>query len=261
MIRKSILTVSDLHRNAALYGLLSDAISIHHPDVTVMLGDFLDFSGAAVPQKTTQECALLIAGLDVAEIVFVRGNHEDADWWNFQDAWKKTGRKLTKLHGEAEMFGPATVIGFPCLMGDEAAFVWDRPPLPGNPGSWLSHLLEKHGACIRSLWLMHEPPSGTPLSQANSPVSGNRIWRTAIERFMPILTVSGHDHQTPIRYRTWHHRIGSTTCVNVGQTECGPPRYCLVESEFASNVPSLPVNMTVTAYPKNETVVVYPPLK
>jgi len=38
MIRKSILTVSDLHRNAALYGLLSDAVSMHHPDVTVMLG-------------------------------------------------------------------------------------------------------------------------------------------------------------------------------------------------------------------------------
>ena len=42
----------------------------------------------------------MIAGLDVAEIVFVRGNHEDADWWNFQDAWEKPARKLTLVETE-----------------------------------------------------------------------------------------------------------------------------------------------------------------
>jgi Icc-related predicted phosphoesterase len=113
--------------------------------------------------------------------------------FRFQDAWATTGRRLVALHGEAFTVGPATVIGFPCLMGDETAFVGERQPLPANPNSWLSRLLEKHGPSMRTLWLMHEPPSGTPLSQPNSPVEGNRQWRTAIDRFRPILTISGHD--------------------------------------------------------------------
>jgi len=154
--------------------------------------------------------------------------------------------------------GPATLIGFPCLMRDETACVGERPAFPGNPSSWLSRLLERHGLSIRTLWLMHEPPSGTPLSQPNSPVAGNPQWRSAIERFRPIVTISGHDHQTPISRGKWHHRIGSTTCVNVGQTERGPLHYCVVQAEFAGNAPGLPTRMTVTAHPRNETVEVYP---
>jgi|SRR6266567_1747690 len=106
---------------------------------------------------------------------------------------------------------------------------------------------------------MHEPPAGTPLSQPNSPVAGNRQWRTAIERFRPILTISGHDHQTPITKKKWYHLIGATTCVNVGQSENGPLHYCITEAEF--DAPGLPKRMTVTAHPRKETVVVYPPPK
>ena len=197
--------------------------------------------------------------MPVPEIVFVRGNHEDFAWFEFQDAWARTSRKLVALHGEALTVGPALIVGFPCLMGDETAYVGERARLPARASGWLSHLLQKHGPSIRTLWLMHEPPSGTPLSQPNSPVAGNREWRTAIERFRPILTISGHDHDMPIRNGKWYHRIGSTTCVNTGQKEVGPLHYCLVEAEFADDAPGLPVRMSVTAHPWHETVVVYPP--
>jgi hypothetical protein len=58
-------------------------------------------------------------------------------------------------------------------------------------------LAQVHGASFRTLWLMHEPPNGTPLSAANTVVSGNQEWTEAIEYFNPRLVVCGHDHWHP----------------------------------------------------------------
>ena len=68
------------------------------------------------------------------------------------------------------------------------------------------------------------------------------------------LFAAKHDHITPIRSICWHHRIGQTTCVNVGQTDHGPLHYCLVEAAFESQSPSLPARMQVTAFPWQETL-------
>jgi hypothetical protein len=151
------------------------------------------------------------------------------------------------------------ITGFPCLMGDDTAFTADLPELPARPSGWLAKLVTDYGSAMRTIWLMHEPPAGTPLSQPNSPVAGNQEWRTAIKRFMPLLTISGHDHRTPIASGRWWHRIDGTTCVNVGQTDDGPLHFCLVQAEFASSKPSLPKKMEITAMPWNETLQVYPP--
>jgi Icc-related predicted phosphoesterase len=133
-------------------------------------------------------------------------------------------------------------------------FASDKPELPYNPGAWLSKLLKKHGPPMRTLWLMHEPPSKTPLSTPNSPVAGNGYWNEAIEQFSPLLTISGHDHSTPRRTGKWFHRLGSTVYVNVGQTDAGPLHYTVIEAEFPGEAPSLPSRMRVTAYPRGESV-------
>jgi hypothetical protein len=39
--------------------------------------------------------------------------------------------------------------------------------------------------------LMHETPTGTPLSLKGSVVAGNPQWNSAIQRFSPWLTISG----------------------------------------------------------------------
>jgi hypothetical protein len=172
--------------------------------------------------------------LEGPEIVFVRGNHEDSNWWEFQDAWRSTGRKLVKLHGQAGVFGPAVIIGFPCYLGDDTAFAEGEPALPPyDPGVWLSKLLKQLGVPVRTLWLMHETPAGTPLSNPNSLVAGNREWNEAIKRFSPLLTISGHDHLTPLRTGTWYHRLGRTVCVNAGQTDAGPLHYTCSRQQFS----------------------------
>jgi hypothetical protein len=83
------------------------------------------------------------------------------------------------------------LVGFPCLLGDETAYLGAREPLPADPCAWLPALLRSHGPAMRTLWLMHEPPAGTPLSETNGPMAGNREWIEAIERFSPWLTLSG----------------------------------------------------------------------
>ena len=248
-----LIAVTDLHRSQALYAELSGVVSRLRPDVLAFVGDFLDCMGLAHPQLTSEECATVIARLTVPEVVFVRGNHEDLNWLDFEEAWNRTGRKGVKLHGEAAIFGPAVLVGFPCYLGNDDPFAGDQQERPYDPNAWLPKLLEKLGPPMRTLWLMHEPPAGTPLSNPDSPVAGNSDWNVAIERFSPSLTISGHDHLTPLKTGIWYHRLGSTVCVNVGQTDAGPLHYTLVEAEFPGETPSLPSRMRVTAFPMDET--------
>ena len=249
-----ILTASDLHRSVTLLAALRDAVIQLQPNLVALVGDFLHGFDDDNGRVTAARCAHIISTLPVEEVVLVRGNHEDDAWRDFVEAWNTSGRPLHALHGEVFTHGPMTIVGFPCLMGDEIAFIGERPPLPIESDEWLPEVILPAGRAARTLWLMHEPPAGTPLSAAGSVVEGNPDWVTAIERFSPWLTISGHDHITPIRSGHWHHRIGRSTCVNVGQTDKGPLHFCLVEAEFDGGAPNLPIRMQVTAYPWGETV-------
>jgi len=172
----------------------------------------------------------------------------------FADQWHRSIRPLTTLHGDVFVFGPLVIVGFPCLLGTEDYFMAPREPLPYAPEEWLMPLLSKYGPAVRTLWLMHEPPKGTVLSQSSGPLAGNLEWTEAVERFSPRLIVHGHDHDTPVKNKRWQCRIGDSTCVNVGQTDHGALHYALIKIEFTTLVPSLPTKMTVTAYPMAETV-------
>jgi Icc-related predicted phosphoesterase len=252
--KTTLLTVTDLHRRAALLEELGEAVARQKPDMVALVGDFLHAFGDNEGRVMVEECAKMLSKLPCTEIVFVRGNHEDEAWWVFAEAWKMSGRPLRALHGEVFTSGPLTIVGFPCVMGDETAFIGDRESLPIEPDDWLPAVILPAGRAARTLWLMHEPPAGTPLSRRGSIVEGNPEWVQAIKRFSPWLTISGHDHLTPIRSGCWHHRIGQTTCVNVGQTDNGPLHYCLVDAEFETAEPSLPTLMKATAYPWQETI-------
>jgi len=232
-----VLTVSDLHRSQKLYALLAKAVSEHKPDVVALVGDFLDATGATRGKLPVGDCASLLSRLPCPETVFVRGNHEDSAWWAFAEEWQQSGRELHMLEGACFTFGPLVIVGFPCLMLHDLGI---GAELPVNPDKWLPKVLRPHLPAARALWLMHEPPYWTPLSERSGPLSGHVEWRQAIERFLPRLVVFGHDHQTPITGKQWHCQLGATTCVNVGQTDNGPLHYAVVEMEFPHNTPCLP---------------------
>jgi Icc-related predicted phosphoesterase len=251
--KTTLMTVTDLHRSTGLLLALREVVAQRKPDIVALVGDFLHAFDDNEGRMTVEDCAEQLSKLPCPEIVFVRGNHEDEAWWLFAEAWNKSGRPLYALHGQAFTHGPLMILGFPCHMGDETAFIGDREPLAYDPDEWLPEVILSTGRAARTLWLMHEPPSGTPLSKRGSVVEGNPEWVQAIKRFSPWLTISGHDHRAPIQSGQWHCRIGQTTCVNVGQTDNGPLHYCFVEAEFAGTSTSLPTRMRVTAYPWRET--------
>lgn len=250
-----IIAAADLHRRKRLYKNLASAVGLHKPDIVALVGDFLHDGGEEPQLFSDADCALFLSRLDVPELVFVRGNHEDDAWLNFESAWRKMGRPLHALHGEVFLNGPIAITGFPCSLGVEDPFLGERPPLSDDAFEWFPNLLEVSRGAARTLWLMHEPPTGSPLAaKGDGPLSGNREWNKAIARFSPLLTVSGHDHSSPIRNGRWYRKIGRTVCVNVGQARSGPLHYSLVEAAFSSAKPSLPSTLRVTAFPWNQTI-------
>lgn len=241
-----VLTVSDIHSVAALLDDLRHAVERHRPDILACVGDIVDFEGSGQGMIPPAECGARIANLPVSQTVFVRGNHEHDNWHDFAAAWRGVRQNLVTLHGEAFVHGPLVIVGFPCLLGDEDAFRGDRPILEVEPDTWLRPLSNRFGAAMRTLWLMHEPPLGTPLAPESGVIAGYQEWMSAVEVFAPKLVVFGHDHSTSRRKKIWNHKLAcGTTCINVGQDS--PLRYTLIELTFESEKPSLPARIEVAA--------------
>lgn len=254
--RLSVLTVSDLHQSRILYDQLESAVRMHHPDLVAIVGDFLDSDDAGGRELTRTECGRRLNALE-CEVVFVRGNHESEGWLAFAKAWRsgRRMRTLNPLNCEGFVHGPLVLVGFPCRLGDEFHYLEGRKPShEDRSNKWLDEVMRRHGPAARTLWLMHEPPAGTRLSEEVGPMAGRIEWLAAVERHSPLLVVCGHDHRTPIRQSAWHERMRETQVVNVGQKLDGPLHYSVVEFEFPGSTPCLPQCIKVTAYPWNQTM-------
>lgn len=260
-----VLTVTDLHQSRLLYDQLRIAVSEHKPDVVAFVGDFLDCcEPAGDPRLTPQQCARALSSLPTEHLIFVRGNHEDWNWLEFVTAWPFEQRPLLALYGTAVTIGPLVMVGFPCILGSEDARcetlprsgnqltldpnLSGRDPLPFETAAWLPGLLRRVGPAGRTLWLVHEPPVAAPIAD---PRSCNPAWREAVEDFQPMLVVSGHDHATPRRTKSWHAHLDRSLCVNVGQSEL-ELHYCVLDLEFRPGRSSLPTSVTVRAFPWRE---------
>lgn len=265
-----VLTVADLHQSRSLFPQLTAVVAEHRPDVVAFVGDMLDaFPDPKNRRLKPGDCARAIAGLPVEHLIFVRGNHEDHTWPEFVAAWPHDRRPLTALYGTSCTIRPLVIVGFPCLTGSEnywcahllnegnvmeMAPAQCREELPVDLETWLPDLMRRTGPAGRTLWLLHESPVAFPLSM---PRAANGLWWEAVVRFQPKLSISGHDHCSPIATGTWHARVGHTTCVNVGQAE-SELHYVIIDFEFANTNPSLPTSIHVRAFPWKTEIMIYP---
>src|SRR5258708_3966825 len=257
MKRIRVLTATDIHQSKWMYRALIDAVRLHKPDVLTLVGDFL-YAGTPNPGLYSEsECARHLAKLP-CEVVFSRGNHEMSNWEPFAKSWLESRRPLRIPHGDAAVLGPLVLVGFPCTFGHEEYFLMGKRDVDYDVDSWFPDILARYGPAARTLWLLHEPPAGTKLSEKEGLMAGLDEWRSAIELYQPWLTVSGHDHETPVFDGSWHDRIGRTTCINTGQPTRLTKRtkvlhYSLLDFEFDGNEPALPKRVTVAGYPWRET--------
>lgn len=265
-----LLTAADLHQSRFRFDALRSAIEQHRPDALAFVGDALDaFPLHPKRQLTTAQSAEFLSQLPVKEMVFVRGNHEDTNWTEFVAAWPHRRRPLHALYASAYTVGPLMMVGFPCFVGRE--FAWcahhsaatnEMTLAPLAPSKelfveeqeWLPKLMRRLGPAARTLWLMHEPPVCLSIGK---PETVNHLWNTAVERFSPLLVISGHDHMSPIVNNHWYVRIGSSLCVNVGQPQ-NDFHYTVIDFEFASPSPSLPVNIHIQAFSQGERIAISP---
>lgn len=116
------------HRPASacfsLCGVLKLAAEVK-PDAIILGGDFLHgtclLPYGRTPQLTPTLCAVELHAIE-APLLFVRGNHEDENWFELRDAWKSLRTFApVRLNGSFAMIGDIGVVGFPCAMGYEAA--------------------------------------------------------------------------------------------------------------------------------------------
>ena len=266
-----VLTVTDVHQSVARIAQLSGAIAEHHPDVVAFVGDFLNISCPITGQFTAAQTARALANLAVEHILFVRGNHEALAWHEFVTAWPFAKRPLLALQGDVFQLGPLLIIGFPCHISYEQTWL-DSLPESGihvkrdfasparrglQPGdhNWLEQIFERYGPAARTLWLMHEPPLQKFIGDFNTV---NPDWARAIDVFLPLLTISGHDHRTPGRSRRRHVHWNRTICVNAGQSD-STLHYCLLDFYFTPQTqPALPAKILVRIFPWQKQLEITP---
>jgi len=259
MNRERVLTATDLHQHRWLYDELARAIATHLPDVVALVGDFLEGGEINKEHLSPEECAERLASLP-CEVVLVAGNHDTYGFESFVERWRLFGKPLHALHGEAVALGPLVITGFPCSFGNDSFFLMGRDSKSMDVDEWLPQIGARYGRAMRSLWLMHEPPARTSLCPPDGFMAGLDEWRAAIKRFLPWVTVHGHDHITPVRNKTPYDMIGRTICVNVGQPHQSmkspkPLHYCVLDFIFSGNEPSLPEKVKVTTF-SNESKVI-----
>jgi len=262
-----VLTATDLHQSRVLYNGLVVAVRQHRPDVVAIVGDALEaFSPSGKRRLSVKECAQILADLPAEHILFTRGNHEDTNWSEFVYAWPHERRRLVGLYGAACIIGPLRIVGFPCATGSEETWCEHlsasgdtmmryapkhRSPLPNLTETWLPGLIRRCGPSARTLWLMHECPMALPLA---NPRVFNPNWKEAVESYSPIVTVSGHDHETPLKSGLWHALLGGSRCINVGQAET-VLHYAVLDFEFTDSSPRLPSKTIVRPFPWGSEVV------
>jgi len=143
----TVLTVTDLHQDRRLYEELAHAVTQHKPDIVAIVGDCLHAGEDMQGRLSVTECAKRLHDLPCQEVVFVRGNHEDENWTEFAEYWRKRTRPLHTLHGDIFKIGPLCILGFPCYMGDESHFLEKRKPLFGA-SKWIRALSKVHGDAL-----------------------------------------------------------------------------------------------------------------
>ena len=260
-----MLTFADLHQSPLHFRNLPRIINAANPDVVALVGDFLDLGineGRVV--LTIKEVVACLSAIK-PPLICVRGNHEDHNWTAFAEEWEKSGngKELHCLDASTYTLGPLTIVGFPCPMGDDAYWCLSLPKtgnilntLPKGRHSvgyqhdkWMKPLQKRLGPAGRMCWLLHIPPVGRPIAH---PEAFSPWFCDLVDKYLPMLTISGHDHATPLRHSTWNCKEEQTICVNVGQGGL-ETFYACVDFQFEEGK-ILPPKITVTAMPGDRRI-------
>jgi uncharacterized protein len=150
---------------------------------------------------------------------WIRGNSFVPDYpFGLKDWCLRDGvdAEPVPTRGRAVVSSPDGVV----VIEDLKRFFTSRPTLEEH----LDSLIDPNVPIDRAILVTHPPPAGLGLGSLWSGVDvGSRSVRSWVDRHQPLLTVSGHIHESPdveraVRGQPWHTATsGRTTCHQPGQ--------------------------------------------
>jgi uncharacterized protein len=202
---------------ADIHGVLTHLAAVQGPlrqaDAVVIAGDLTDFGDAAA-------AASVVAEIEAVNptIVAVHGNCDRPDVTAY------LADRGLGVHGQVRETAGLVFAGV------GGALIWSgRTPNEAEEAVLAADLDQARVQLValappagRLVLVTHQPAYGTSLdSLTGADHMGSRAIRTFIERYRPVLAVSGHLHERP-----GVDRIGLTTLVNPGPFKAG--RYAIV---------------------------------
>lgn len=252
----TVLTVSDLHCSKPLYEQLLVAVSHHKPDIVVLAGDSIHWSGDSSAYLNVGDCAEGIGRLPCRKIAFIEGNHDLEVWSAFLAAWQKqpNPERLQILAPGILQHGQLMVVGLPCDISgaDKSITGWHYGD--ANLSEWINKSVEYYGVPFKTLWFIHEPPSGTPLTPQQGFYRGSDTTLKLLQKYQPRFVVSGHEHAHPRHIGMWYTNIGTSTLIDTGQDPDGILQYCVFRFQYDSYSPSEHGSVEVNAFPCGQTI-------
>jgi len=254
-----VLALADVHQSERHWEMLESAVREEQPALVLIAGDLLPkYEGilaqvSFVPRLREHAAAIRRTG---AELVLILGNDDnqlvipEMEKGDREGLWHYIPDLAREVRGY-EFCGCPWVRDYPFaykywVVPDEPGEVYIDPVQLGPPalinrsneieviddleaylGSKLSikesleNTAEQVAGLERSIWLIHDPPSGLDLDLC---ATGDRVGNPAVYRFImekqPLLSIHGHIHEAPsYNGGIWAGKIGRTWCFQAGQKE------------------------------------------
>ena len=211
-----LVALADIHGTLAFLPAVEDVL--RQADAVIIAGDITDFGGSEMVASVIEAIASINP-----HIAAVHGN---CDRPQVQTYLAEQG---VGVHGQAKKIGDLICVGVGGALVcsgrtpnevDDEAFAAAIDLLGQDPSAGPQPLV----------LVTHQPAYGTRLDTVpGNGHAGSRAIRAFIERYRPILAVSGHFHEV-----IGVDQIGPTTLVNPGPFKAG--RYATVEIEVGKAV-------------------------
>ncbi len=188
-----ILIFTDTHGSVSAIKRVKKAAKKEKPDLILCGGDLTIFG---------QDFNKLMDELDKIgqEVLMIHGNHETAA--EMRNACKKT-KNITCFSAKTRRIGKFFVIGF-----SVDGFALKDPDFD----RFIKRIKPKFKKDDKIIMLSHGPPYGTKVDLIIDQHCGSKSLRKFIDKYHPILVVSGHLHETFNKSQN----LGSTLIINPG---------------------------------------------
>lgn len=184
-----ILAFTDSHGNKKILRELSKKVKKENPDIIICAGDFTNF-------ERKMEETLFDINMLGKPVFLVHGNHEDPE--NIQNAVDLFDH-IKFIHKKRFRIGKYEIMGFGGGGFSQTDKEFER---------YSKHIKTKK----RLILVTHAPPYGTKLDFLHNAHRGNRSFSNFIRKSQPLLSISGHLHETFGE----QDKIGKTVLINPG---------------------------------------------